>query len=340
MKVILIYDVPWEKCDKKWLYDKCVERGLQTIIIAPKKILYDIEIKNKLCYLYVMWICFLMSLKAVIIAKPGDVIVGWKTISGIFASILSSKNIQVISLNWLTPQCHDKLYFLKKLTIKKENTWIGVNCLRTKLQLKEIYGLEDITRIFWIPDVPANDYLFDEFREKKDKYCFTGGINNRDWNLVLNVAKNNENIKFQCVALEKYYKENVDSSLSLKNVNVYFNLEASKYYSLLKNAYIMVLPLKDNRVAGLINVIKAIEAVVLPLSSKNEAIEQYYPEHLRSVLQFEIGNVDELCKKIEVLYNISNEKYEKYIIELREYLRNNFNADVAIDCILNNIKAK
>lgn len=338
-KVIIIYDVPWGKCDKKWLYEKSVERGLKTIRISPRKTLYDIEIKNKIFYLYVMCICFFMSLKAVLIARPGDVIVGWKTISGMFASILSSKKVQVISLNWLTPQPNDKLRFLKNITINKENTWIGVNCENTKKQLVEEYKLQNSDRIFWIPDIPAEDYAFEELIEKNERYCFTGGINNRDWNLILNVAKKNRDIEFQCVAVEKYYKENVNNLVNLNNLKLHFDLERSKYYSILKNAYIMVLPLKDNRVAGLINVIKSIELGILPLTSKNEAIEQYYPQNLRTILQFEVGNVDELSEKIHLLYSLSYDEYKKYLEELREYLRMNFNADVAISCIINKMES-
>ena len=166
-KVIIIYDVPWEKCDKKWLYEKCVEQGLKTVKICPRKTLYDIEIKNRFFYFYVMGICFFMSLKAVLIARPGDVIIGWKTISGIFASILTSKKVQVISLNWLTPQPCDKLKPIKKLAINKKNTWIGVNFEKTKEQLVKEYNLQNSNRIFWIPDVPAEDYVF-----KKLIACF------------------------------------------------------------------------------------------------------------------------------------------------------------------------
>lgn len=337
MKVILIYDVPWKKCDKKWIYNKLIERKVQVVKISPSKTLYDIEIKNRICYLYVMCVCLFMSLKAVLIAKPGDVIIGWKTICGMFTSILSSKKVQVISLNWLTPQPNDKLRFLKNLTIKKDNTWIGVNCKNTRQQLMKEYKLQNVNRIFWIPDVPENDYVFEEFPEKNDKYCFCGGINNRDWDLVLNVAKNNQDIKFQCVALEKYFKENVNMSFELKNTNILFNLDSVEYYSILKNSYIMVLPLKDDRVAGLINIIKSIEVGVLPLSSKNEAIEQYYPEHLKNVLQFKIGDANDMSEKLRILYELPADEYNTYILELREHLKNNFNTDVAIECILANI---
>lgn len=343
MKTIVIYDLPWKVCDKKWLYEKLLEREQTVIQISPKNILYNIETKNRIGYFYVMWISFWMSFKAVLLAKPGDVIIGWKTLTGIFASILAPKNVRIISLNWLTPQSNDKLSFLRKLAIKNANFRIGVNCLETKKELIEAYSGEEgktclAERIFWIPDVPESDFSFSEIKEKQNKYCFTGGINNRDWKLIVNTAEQNRDMMFRCIAIEKYYRENVEQGYESENLEVFYNLEASEYYDMLKNSHIMVLPLKDQRVAGLINVIKAIEYGVLPLTSKNKAIEQYYPEDLRALLQFEIGNEKELTEKLNLLYNLSFDKYSEYICSLREHLSKKFNADRAIDCIMGVMK--
>lgn len=338
MKIYTIFDIPWESCDKKWLYEKLDHRNYEVFRINPKKELYTIEIKNHLGYFYSIAVCFFMSLKTVLKAKKGDCIICWKTFSGMFAAILAKKDQRVISLNWLTPQENDKWSFLRKIALKKNNIRVGVNSLKTKEQLIEKYGQDVADRIFYVPDVPEKDYSFEKIGGERNNYCFTGGINNRDWKVVYQTAKDLTKHKFVCAASEKYFKETMKGTELPLNMKCYFDLSSNEYYEKLKKAYLMVLPLKDERVAGLINVIKAIEFGVLPLTSKNEAIEQYYPEKLREVLQFEMGNVEALKEKIEELYSISEETYAGYIEELRTHLIKHFTSDAAIDCIIKQIR--
>lgn len=86
--------------------------------------------------------------------------------------------------------------------------------------------------------------------EDKGQTVFCGGNNGRDWNMVMNVAKNLENVSFSVVMPKAVYEKYQD--VKPKNVKLYTGLESDEFFKLQKECSVTFLPLTTQAPAGLI----------------------------------------------------------------------------------------
>ncbi len=339
-KIIIIYDCPWENCDKKWLYNGLEGiYGNKVIKICPRKNLFQLSSQGFLGKLERYWINMNLILKSVTQAKSNnDIIISWNPWVGMFTKFFWRKK-NVIALNWLVPN-RNLFKKIKKYCFESSNFYASVNDNSSIELWKNALDLKDTNHIFYLPDVPETEQEY-EIIEKKQKYCFTGGLNNRDWNSVINLAKRNPNIQFVCVAERKDFEKNIEHLNSLKNlpnnIDVYFNISLEEYDSLLKNSYVLVLPLRSNRVSGLINVIKAIQYGVITITSNVNGINQYFPKEYKKFLS-PIGDCDKLNENLNEIFQYDEEIYKACIIAMRKHLSDNFSQKKAVSCICDILK--
>lgn len=332
MKVIIIYTMPWgEHCSMRWLHEE-LSKKYDCEIVAPSEdwcLFGDESAKGKIARN--VWF-FGLAVRAVCKAKPGDIIVSSPRNIGLFTLALARGGVTVVSLGWYTPSRSEFFYRCACKALERDNFWAGVNSPTTKIQFGEVYGVEDLSRVFWIPDIPWTGVP--EFREKRPsdrRYCFTGGVNNRDWPLVVKAAHRRENLAFECVATFDDWAAKTDSLEIPRNVTA--RSWTDEYDELLSGAHCMLLPLYDDRVAGLTDIIKAICMGVIPVVSRNAAMEQYLPEDLRDTLQFEVGDVADMLVKLDAVWELDEEEYAAIVGRLQARMAANFTSKQATACI-------
>ena len=325
-KIIIIYDCPWETCDKKWLYTGLKDRyGNKVIKICPKKNLFKLAQKGVLGKIERYCINIKLMFKSIRQTKADkDIIISWNPWVGTFIKFFCRKR-NVIALNWLVPN-RNLFKQIKKSCFKSSNFYASINAISSIELWKNALDLKDTNNIFYFPDVPEIEEEY-EVIDKKHKYCFTGGVNNRDWNSVIKLAKRNPKIKFVCVAERKDFEKNIENFDTLENlpnnIDVFFDVSFEKYYSLLKDSYILLLPLKSNRVSGLINVIKAIQYGVITIASDVNGLNDYFPEECKMFLS-PVGDYEKMNNDINKIFQYDFESYKKCIHAMRKHLENNF----------------
>lgn len=331
-KLIIIYDCPLNTCDKLWVKTGLEERGYHIKVVAPCLRISQIEQRGSLGKLAARIITMWQSIKGLVISKPGELIFCWSQWSGLLLNQLpGAKSRRIISYNWLTPIQNSKTVKLYKEALENPNFTAIVNSSKTKTAIIKSYQVEKECHIEMIPDVFDNKEPFQKPVYKKGvPYCFTGGRANRDWKLICELAKSNPTISFIGVAAASDW----DQKLKIpKNLEMRFDLSPTKYYDLLKGAYLSIYPLKDDRVSGLINILKSIQFGVPVFTTDLEAASMYFGSDSRMCL-IEPGNVNQWIDQINIAFGWERERYEKVVLALQQYIIKTFSPETAINKIV------
>lgn len=340
-KVTIIYDCPLKKCDKLWLLHELEEKGFRVKTVASCWKLSHIEQKGKAGKLLFYGLTFWQSLKGMIKSKPGETVICWSQWSGLFFNKLpGAGKRRIISYNWLTPQYNAKTAFLYRDALKNPKLTAIINSPSTKDRILETYGVEDKGNICYIPDVFDDKEEFAEPSYKEDnRYWFCGGRANRDWDLFLEIAKECPKEQFVGVAAAADWD---NSRVIPPNVKMYFDTDADEYYTLLKNCYAAIYPLKENKVSGLINILKSAQFGKIVLTSDIEATGLYYPTECKELL-CPLGSKEntliEWKTAIETISQFSAENYVYKVKCMQEHIKEQFSPKMAgkkIDYIIAN----
>ena len=337
MKIYLLFDCPDDANDKKWLEQYLIDQfgnAVQTIPISH--VLSELHKKGIIGKIKVYFTLLIQSVHALGKSKSGDVIICWWRLSGLITNALSlilGNTRYIISLNWLSPLDSDKK--LKRLINKafsNDKCQMTCNTLSSVVKWEKWIGYSLNGKFTVIPDVYDEQEEFVESVFKSQKYCFTGGMNNRDWKFLNSVAMKMKNVTFVAVANKKDYEANVESTEP--NVEVYYDISPEEYYSLMKNASIILLPLRDEKVAGLINILKSAQLGIPCIVTETDATSQYYSN--RDLLIDK--EVDKWCACIARL--LSDEKYYlETTVQFQNNIKVEFSPYRAAKSVINMISA-
>lgn len=334
-KIYIVYDCPWNECDKPWLYEGLYKTyGKRVIRIDPKYNLFKLSQMGILGKIKRYFINMYLILKVALNSQNNDIIICWNSFVGLFMKLFC-KNKIVLSLNWLTPN-RNRFKKLKVYCFKQKTFFASVNTIESISLWENVLSLKDGKQFFYLPDVPSSNVSYKILPKNKDKYCFTGGINNRDWEMIIKIARRNPEWSFVCCANEKTFKEAQEQlyyEQCPSNMKVFFDIPADEYYELMSKSSLVLLPLKVNRVSGLINLLKANQYGLLTISSSIPGISAYYPKELYDLL-IPLGNDILFENKIAEILNYDVQKYIMLVEKMRKHQRDNFSQDKAIECIL------
>lgn len=334
-KVIIIYDCPKKQCDKLWLLQELLAKGFKVRKVFSHWKLSNIEQKGKIGKFFFYVLTCWQSFKGLIKSKTGDTVICWSQWSGLFFNKLpGAKKRYVISYNWLTPQYNAKTAFLYRSALQNPNLTAIINSPSTKDKLIEKYGVEDKGNICYIPDVFDDKEEFKTPAYKEDeRYWFCGGRANREWDLFLELAKKCPAEQFVGVAAESDW----DKSRKIpENVKMYFDSSAEEYYKFLKECYAAIYPLKEDKVSGLINILKAVQFGKVVLTSDTDATKMYYPTECEDLL-LPLGTEEDALPKwkasMTVISQFTTEEYVCKVKKLQDYIRIHFSPKMAADVL-------
>lgn len=334
-KVLIIYDCPKEQCDKIWLKEELEKRGYCVKTVFCLYRISNIEQRGTIGKLFSRMLTLWQSIKGIIKSGKDETVICWSQWSGLFFNMLpGAKERYIISYNWLTPVPNSNTRFLYTKALRNPRLTAIINSKETKERILNDYKAEDTGNIVYIQDVfdDKEEFLCPSYNMEK-KYCFSGGRANRDWKLLIEIARLCPNVLFRIAAP----KSGWDNSLQIpENVELYFDVEPEKYYALLKDSYMSVYPLKENRVSGLINILKSMQMGKLVLTTDCAFTEMYFPEESSDYL-LDSQDAKRWKNKVEELWNYNEEKYCFRVEGMQEHIREYFSPHMAgekIDTII------
>ena len=335
-KFILLYDCPIDKCDKIWLFDglkkiadvKIIKTGIRISYFKLSRMFPKLKIGK----IFLRFFVLVQSLKAIIYSDEEDIIVTWSNFQGVLLSTLCMRfriNRKIVSFNWIDLPDESKYKKIKKiLENKKVMPIINAKYLEKefikKFKLKKWNG-------FFLPDVfdDKEEFKMAEY-EKKEKYCFAGGVNNRDWETLIDALK--ELPEMKCIIVAG--KNDINSNQLPNNVMHLEEISAKEYYNLMKGAFLTICPLKENKVSGLINIIKSIQYGIPCIATNSDVTSIYYPERLKqSELLYKKNDKESLEKSLKYCWNLSKDEYIQLSKEMQKHLKNNFNPYIIIETL-------
>ncbi|PWJ34851.1 hypothetical protein IE02_2388 [Fibrobacter succinogenes subsp. elongatus] len=341
-KVWILFDCPDESNDKKWLIEELYKlHGGNVYSVSIHKTLWKLFVENALQKIYAHLIVLWQCVRAMALSSKDDVFITWNPRNGLYLNamlrLLNRKN-RLISMNWLSPAPNIlKRKKLIKWMFENPNARIIMNSPESVSDWNRCIGLKE-SDVTVIPDVYDNDTVFHK-RELWEKYCFTGGFNNRDWNVVRNLALHFSAINFICVAHKEDFEKNIEDKSLPSNMIVHYDIAPEKYYELMRQAFVVLLPFRDKRVAGLINILKSASYGIPCMITKTASTEQYYEPN--SPLLIGNGNWQIWKDSLKDLLEMEKESYEKLCADFSGYIQENFSPQIAAkriyqNCVLDN----
>ena len=285
--------------------------------------------KGKLKYYYRI---LSQAFRVICRSRRGDIIISWSDFTaGIinFISMALGNKRKIISMNWLTPRAKKPYWeYLDRKQFLNKNVLITVNSLDSKQGYMEKFRLSNGDNIYYIPDIYDTTVEFEkpQYKENGGRYVFTGGMANRDWKLVMQVAERFPSLSFVCCALEHDFKAKVDEIPI--NVQVYYSVLPDEYYRLMTGAYLVLMPLIACRVSGLINITRSAQSGVPCLVSRYEFTQMYFPDELLEWL-IEDSNVDTWVHAVEKALELGREYYSSKVRSFQNHIISCFGPEVA-----------
>ena len=326
-KVIIIYDCPWEVCDKTWLYNELKKTGKVIKRVEPKCLISQVELRGAKGKILAILLTLSECVKARLMSKKGDVVVCWSQWSGLLFNLLpGSRRRKVISFNWLTPTFNKKTRFIYANALNNPNFVAIINSRDNRKKLQDAYGCRSNRNIYYLADVfdDRNTFAKPQYIIESP-YGFIGGIANRDWKLFFEVAKRCVNITFHAVASKTGWDNNMECP---DNVMMQFDLTEEAYKEIMQKAYVVLIPLKEDKVSGLVNILKSVQLGKIVLTTELSVTSDYFPEHLKGYLA-KRGDAAKWCENVNAVFTFGEEEYSKYVEDMQAHIKDRFSPQAA-----------
>lgn len=321
-KIVIVIDCPKENSNKKWVERELQKTQLPISVIDCRYTISHIEQRGTIGKILARLITMLQCMKVMVHSNKDDIVFCWSQWAGIMLNLLpGASKRKIISYNWLTPVPNPKTRFLYERVLSNPNLVTVINSEGNRELIEQAYGKTDSKRMLYIPDVFDDSEKFVDARFVEDnRYCFTGGRANRDWALFCKIAELLPEKRFVAVAVRSDWDE---ALIVPDNVELYFDLPADRYYDLLSNAYLAIYPLKENRVSGLVNIVKGTQMGKPVLTTDLPVTRMYYPLSRQEQL-LPLGQADMWSEQIEEIYSYIEEEYIATVKEVQEHISINF----------------
>ena len=325
-KILVFLDAPYIKSDYSWFYDYISEYG-NVHLMTSNHIEYRLGRWRPMTFLgkIIHIIMYLKQSICILFQTTSNYIIitrshGQGLIMNYLCRILHIKRM-IVGFNWIDvpKKTYKKIAYYALIN---EHFIPVINDKRLEYKIKKLYSLKKWNGIF-IPDTYDLKDLIIPPKPKNEKYVFSGGINNRDWLVLVEAARKTPEINY-IIVVNKFVWDKLNINVP-HNVKLYYDLNEDMYYKLMEGAYLTICPLKEDRVSGLINIIKSHQYGIPAISTDYHPVRQYYPECIKSAFLFKCGDSQQLADLIKMNINLNDETYVKLSCVLQKHLLHNFN---------------
>ena len=331
---ILVLDGPRATSDKRWLIRELKKANHDLTVVDLKVKISELIINREPFFRTKMYAeVFQQALKVNKKVSKDTVVFVWKPMSAVILNWLkkiSKKDYKIVSFGWLNPN-KDIYYKLNKMAFESKDFFPVVNLKQNIDRYKHFYGLTDASRFLFMPDVfdDSSEFIKSNIESVGSKYFFSGGIANRDFETVIEVAKIMPDIIFVIVC----DKARLTREDMPKNVTVYNNIEKDEYYKLMKQSRASLVLLQKDKASGLINICKSIQEGVFCVSSQTESVSMYFPESCQSYL-VPLGDKETLANIVHELVTMDKEHYYNTVRQMQNHIHDNFSPDICVSKLL------
>jgi glycosyltransferase involved in cell wall biosynthesis len=180
----------------------------------------------------------------------------------------------------------------------KDMWGVVVYSIQERELYSERYGIPQnkFSFVHWAVDDPSLDQAWLQATQRLNPYVCSMGRNNRDWGLLMNTAKD-----IACDFIVVCDKGALDKYTVPKNVTVYHALTSEQCASILKNAIINVITLKDDsRGTGHVTIVNSMKLGTPFVVTDNKTIADYFLAEQHGLI-YSPGNPDSMRGAIETL---------------------------------------
>lgn len=249
---------------------------------------------------------FLFPLKIFFKRKRFNDIVAWQQFYGIlfafycnFFKVNKENNLTIMTFIYREKKFFRTLYF-KFIKFSIRNKYVDNIIVCSQKECEYYSNIFDMdSSIFHFENIGINK--INVKKEYSDSgYLISVGRSNRDYDFLIN-------------ALEKTkYNLKIITDLNIKsnspNIEIYSNVYGEEYYAMLKNAFAVIIPLKNLEISsGQLVILAAMQLGIPIIITESNGIKDYVKNNYSAVVIK--NNKDELMQAINQLYNRSF--YEK-----------------------------
>lgn len=313
MKIYVVYNRPREK--GYWLTamlkNYFASDKIDVIPICPSHKASDYRKYGRVGWIAVQLIQLKIAVLAIRKAKDDDVIIADVYPLGKWCSILAGlfgRNQKILAFNCLQYKKSkmDRLVWRNTRLITTVNAFREIN----KLGIPE--NVKKERNIYFYPDT----YLKKEPVAVSKMYDgMTGGYANRDFSTFFELAKHNKEKNFICVVGSLFQSDQYEIP---ENVTVLQDIGEEDFAKVMNQSKVILLPLLDNSVAGLVMLKDAISYHVPFVVSQSDAIINYIPRKFRDMVVAQIKDVDDFEVKFNNIYQLSD-NWESNAKEMEAY---------------------
>ncbi len=208
---------------------------------------------------YISW--FIGSWNVIFTSKPSDIIIcvyDFQAVICYWISLLLFRPRRILGINILLKNKNNfrnKIArFLYRKALKSKYFTATVSTPQYGLLLSKWLNID--CNLPLLRDVFYSSYLNDAIKigSSDGRYVFCGGRNGRDWNFIIQVARNTPDIEFCLVIPYKIVQSFTDIP---SNISLHYDIPYSEFNRLLSQATVVALPLETEAPAGLIVVFQA-----------------------------------------------------------------------------------
>ena len=332
---IFIFDVPKKENSQEWMLNAADSKA--KCIYAYKKLAKIYSVDNKHPAFGKVWanvIRIYQCLKAILISDRYDNIVVWEHGTGILLSDISAAfglKRNIVIFNWLEPypqNTSEKYYKRLKRAGNNSRCRNIIDMASSRKKWMDYLECKDTFR--YIPDVYKINYNFEPAKKTVNyRFCFSGGLTNRDWKLLRDIAAITPDIRYICVASKRDFLTQVKDTVP-QNMKILFNVPIDEYAGLMKQAAVVLLPLKEETISGLVNIIASAENNLLCCASKYEFTLSYFPPNSECLVE---NNAESWAAEINRLWNLQEEEKLKISQEFKTHIFSNFSSEYGTELL-------
>lgn len=301
----------WQKCQLRKVYMDSSRPMLVNKIIA-KSMIY------KQC------------LEALMKSHKDDVLICFDQETGLVLNDMIIRfmlNRKIVIMGWLAPSGNESSdgSYIKRLKRAAQNIRCRniTNYDEGKKRWIELTN-PTIDNFRVIHDVVNRDIYGDANNRdlNRGRFCFVGGITNRDWDLSIEIARRFPQMHFIFVS-SKVVQDFGDKELP-SNIKIIKDIPLDEYYGLLSKAYVCLVPLRTSSPSGLLNIIRASQYRVLCMSSLNPYTDIYYPKNAKWLLN---SSFDDWIENLKRIIEMDESEYRSIAVSIGDHVTRHFSTE-------------
>ncbi len=325
--------IDWKKTEDFFIEKSFIEQGIDCQLHDIPN--YSMKDRTKTYRVFFLYYKYLqLAYRVIKKSKENDVLICWNFTTSIACGYICKifrKRRVILGLNIIAHRRNRFIDMVRKIIffpiLNNPNFFLTVN---SPLYIDDYSKRFNVKKEkFFILNDPIPSSEIQPFNYG-NSYIFVGGEAQRDWETLFNACYHVPQIKFVCIARKKYF----DHSLKIpSNVELYFDTNQKTFNDYMRNACMVIIPLKSKLPCGLIILLEASLMQKPIIATNTPSISNYIKNGERGIL-VEQGDSKELVEKIKVLYNdieiqkrltanllnyvIANHSRDNYLIKLME----------------------